>query len=278
MNTHSKILTVAYATLALAAGVRGEGDEAGGGSDGGNGTEPETPPVAERLQYLPASVYPAIYVVGGVARGLNCDESIAGLNARVAAADGTGTLANLGPTYPIIGVAFDYYGFPWMAAEIKILHTVGTPCEINYRYDASKWPPENPPEGATRFVDDFVSVSMQNVDAKLGLRLEPFADHVLSPYVTPGIGVNSTLIKTRDRCGDPLLQKYYDGPIVGNNFIQHYAFDWAVTAGVAVKLSGNLYLAAEGYYDRPFVRHFFAGHKYDTATTAVYAGAGWRFQ
>ena len=265
MNTYSKVLTVACAALALAAGVRGQ-----------EGEEENPPP--ERQQYLPASVYPAVYVVGGVARGLNCDASIAGLNADVASADGTGTLADLGPKYPIVGIGFDYYGLPWMAAEIKILHTVGTPRETVYRYDAGKWPPGSTKLGPPRFVKDYVSVGMQNVDAKVGVRFEPFANRFLSPYLTPAIGVNSTLIKTRDRCDDIYMQKLYSGPVAGNAFIQHYTFDWAVAAGVAVNLTGNFYLTAEGYYDRPFVRHFFAARKYDTRTTAVYAGAGWRFQ
>lgn len=265
MNMYSKILTVTYAALSLAAGARGA-------------DSPSETPKAESMQYLPASFYAAVYVVGGVARGLSCGDSVAACNRAVAAADGAGALEDIGPTFPIVGVGFDYYALPWMAAEIKILQTIGAPRETVYRFDAGKWPPGDPSVRSAAIVDDRVSVSMQNIDAKIGLRLEPFAAWIISPYITPAIGINSTLIKTREQCGDATLQKWYNGPVIGNTFTQHYSFDWAIAMGIAVNFNENLYAAAEGYYDRPFVRHYFGTEKYDTRTTAAYAGVGWRFQ
>jgi hypothetical protein len=241
-------------------------------------TSPE--PAVEKSEYLPPSVFPAVYAYYGVGTGASYD-GVAPIPARARAAGGDGTLDDVG-RLRVWGVTFDYYVLPRLAAELKLVHESAAAASGSFVFDYAKLlygdaaAPENLPE--PHMVREKVSYRYENLDYKLGLRLVPFPKWRVAPFGVAMLGGNSTLVKCRDATDNPVYDRLAPNLLWVDGDVQHFSFDWAVAAGVEVTVVGDFFLIAEAFRDRPFANHYLAGYRYHSDVTAYYGGAGWRFE
>lgn len=238
--------------------------------DEGTGTDIESEP-----GYLPASIYPAVYVFGGVARGITYDAA-PDITARAAAAGVPGTLDDVG-TVPAFGVTCDFYLYGGLSAGLKLAHEMGREHKVDLKYDYGKFPKISKFISNPILVEENLAYQFQNADYKLTLKYAAFPDSFVTPYVGAGLGGNSTLMKIGDRITYDILQKGKNGGLLINGTLQQFSFDWALYAGVQLNLGDHFFLVAEYNRDRQFHKHEFAGYQYDTGFDGYYAGAGWRF-
>jgi opacity protein-like surface antigen len=261
MTNYLKILLLAAALAALpAAFAQGEETE-------------EEPPAARG--YLPASVYPAICIYGGAARGLSygAADDITG---RAAAVNAGGPLDDVG-TVSAFGVAFDFYLLKRLATSLILTHEIAPRRKATLAYDFASFPKISRLITEPVMIEEQLEYKLQNIDYKIALKYVLFPDWPATPYAAAGVGGNSTLIELRDQVSNALIQKGLDGVLLANGSFQQFSFDWALYAGVQLNLGDSLFLVAEYARDRQFREHTFAGYKYRTNLDAFYAGAGWRF-
>ena len=236
------------------------------------GTEPEPTPT---VQYLPAYVFPAVYVYGGAAWGPSYD----------AAPDITGRAAAMGLNEPLgdigtlsaIGVTFDFFVGPYVAASLKMTHEQARRRKTALKYDYFTFPKMPPPLTPSGSVEEHLAYKFQNIDYKIALKYVPFPHWPVTPYASAGVGGNLTSMDVDDQVSDAVLQKREGGALLTTGWFQQYSFDWAVYAGIQVNLGDNLFLITEYNYDRQFREHEVAGYKYRTGLQGLYAGGGWRF-
>lgn len=236
------------------------------------GTEPEPTPT---VQYLPAYVFPAVYVYGGAAWGPSYD----------AAPDITGRAAAIGLNEPLgdigtlsaIGVTFDFFVGPYVAASLKMTHEQARRRKTALKYDYFTFPKMPPPLTPSGSVEEHLAYKFQNIDYKIALKYVPFPHWPVTPYASAGVGGNLTSMDVDDQVSDAVLQKREGGALLTTGWFQQYSFDWAVYAGIQVNLGDNLFLITEYNYDRQFREHEVAGYKYRTGLQGLYAGGGWRF-
>ena len=225
--------------------------------------------------YLPAWVYPAVYAFGGMVQGPSYDAApiISGYAAEYGLA---ARLEDIG-RMPAVGVAFEYYFWRGMSADVKVTHEVGARRETSLSYVVGDFPAFDPSPFYHDPIDETLSYKFQNVDVKVSLGYLVFPDWRVSPYGGAGLGVNSSAMKITDRVSDPVIQKWNNGLLLSEGWFQRYSFDWAVYAGVHVNLVSNLFARCEYVHDGAFGDHFFANYRYHTGLDGVYAGLGWRF-
>jgi hypothetical protein len=239
--------------------------------DEGTGTDIEPEP-----GYLPASIYPAVYLFGGVARGMTYDAA-PDITGRAAATGSTQGLDDVGAMYAL-GFATDFYLYGGLSAGLKLVHEIAPERTGNLKYEYGTFPKlairvTDPP----MLVEENLAYKLQNVDYKLTLKYAAFPDWFVTPYLGAGLGGNSAVMKIEDRVSNALLQKGKNGVLLTNGTFQQFSFDWALTAGVQVNIGDYFFLVAEYNRDRQFRKHEFAGYRYDTGFDGYYAGAGWRF-
>jgi opacity protein-like surface antigen len=232
----------------------------------------ETQPV---LQYLPAYVFPAVYVYGGAARGPSYDAA-GDITGRAAAAGLDGELADIG-TLSAVGVTFDFFIGPYVAASQKLMQEQGPRHGLALKYDLATLPKAPPPLSAPERVEERLSYAFQNVDYKLALKYVPLPHWPVTPYAAAGVGVNLTSMDVDDDVSNAVLQKSRGGGLLTTGWFQQFSFDWALYAGIQINLGDHFFFVAEYNYDRQFHEHEVAGYKYGTGLRALYAGAGWRF-
>ena len=225
--------------------------------------------------YLPATIYPAVYLFGGAARGVTYDAA-ADISGRAAAAGLAESLDDVGPMYAF-GFTFDFYLYEGLSAGLKLTHEIAREHKVDLKYDYGTFPKSPPPTMAPKLIEERLAYRLQNVDYKLTLKYAAFPEWFATPYVAAGLGGNSTVMKIEDRISDPILQKGNNGILLTNGIIQQFSFDWALYAGIQVNIGDNFFLVAEYNRDRQFHEHEFAGYKYNTGLDGFYAGAGWRF-
>ena len=225
--------------------------------------------------YLPASIFPAVYVFGGVARGVTYDAA-ADITGRAAAAGVPGTLDDVGDMYAF-GFTLDLYMYEGFSAGLKLTHEMGRERGADLKYDYGTFPKISELVSNPIPVEENLAYQLQNIDYKLTLKYAPFPDSFVTPYVGAGLGGNSAVMRFEDRVTYGILQKGNNGVLLTNGTFQQFSFDWALYAGVQVNLGDNFFLVAEYNRDRQFRKHEFAGYRYDTSLDGFYAGAGWRF-
>jgi hypothetical protein len=236
--------------------------------------ESETEPIPT-VQYLPAYVFPAVYVYGGAAWGPSYD----------AAPDITGRAAAIGLNEPLgdigtlsaIGVTFDFFVGPYVAASLKLAQEQAPRRSTALKYEYYTFPKGPPPVSAPRRVEEHLSYKFQNVDYKIALKYVPFPHWPVTPYASAGVGGNLTSMDVDDQVSDAVLQKSKGGALLKTGWYQQFSFDWALYAGIQVNLGDNLFLITEYTYDHQFREHEVAGYKYRTDLQGLYAGGGWRF-
>jgi len=238
--------------------------------DEGTGTDIEPEP-----GYLPASIYPAVYLFGGVARGITYDAA-ADITGRAAAAGVPGSLDDVG-TIPALGFTCDFYFYYGLSAGLKLTHEMGRERRADLKYDYATFPEISKSRSNPIRVEENLAYQLQNVDYKLTFKYAAFPDSFVTPYVAAGLGGNSAVMKIEDRVTYAILQKGRNGVLLTNGTFQQFSFDWAVNAGIQVNIGDNFFLVAEYNRDRQFHKHAFAGYQYDTGFDGYYAGAGWRF-
>jgi opacity protein-like surface antigen len=238
--------------------------------DEGTGTD-----VGSGPGYLPASIYPAVYVFGGVARGMTYDAA-SDITGRAAAAGVPGTLDDVG-TIPALGFTCDFYLYGGFSAGLKLTHEMGRERRADLKYDYATFPEISNSISSPIRVEENLAYRLQNVDYKLTLKYAAFPDSFVTPYFGAGLGGNSAVMKIEDRVTYAILQKGKNGVLLTNGTFQQFSFDWALHAGVQVNIGDNFFVVAEYNRDRQFRKHEFAGYQYDTSLDGFYAGAGWRF-
>jgi opacity protein-like surface antigen len=226
--------------------------------------------------YLPAGIYPALYLFGGAARGVTYDAA-ADITGRAAAGGVTGTFDDVGPM-PAFGFTVDFYFYQGLSAGLKLTHEIGLERRTDLIYEYGKFPKS--PAAATRpkLIEERLGYRLQNVDYKLAFKYAPFSERLLTPYAGAGLGGNSSVIRLEDSVSDPILQKSTNGLLLTNGFFQQFSFDWALYAGVQLNLGDNFFVVGEYTRDRQLRKHAFAGYQYDTGLDGFFAGAGWRFR
>jgi opacity protein-like surface antigen len=239
--------------------------------DEGTGTEAAPTP-----GYLPASIYPAVYLFGGTARGMTYGAA-PDISGRAAATGSTQGLDDVGAMYAF-GFTTDFYLYGGLSAGLKLVHEIAPERTGNLKYDYGTFPKlavwvTDPPI----LVEENLAYKLQNVDYKLTLKYAPFPAWPATPYVAVGLGGNSTVMRIEDRVSNPLLQKGLNGALLTNGTYQQFSFDWALYTGAQVNLGDNFFLVAEYNYDHQFREHEFAHYKYNTGLDGYYVGAGWRF-
>lgn len=236
------------------------------------GTGTETEPT---VQYLPAYVFPAVYVYGGAARGPSYDAA-PDITGRAAAVGLDDPLEDIG-TLSAFGVTFDFFVGPYVAASLKLTQEQAPRRETLLKYDYATFPKGPPPTRAPWPVEERLAYKFQNVDYKIALKYVVLPAWPVTPYAAAGIGGNLTSIDVDDHVSDAVLQKRQGGGLLTSGWFQQFSFDWALYAGIQVNLGDNLFLITEYNYDHQFREHEVAGYKYRTGLQALYAGAGWRF-
>jgi hypothetical protein len=175
MRTLSFILAGALAALPALSPAQGEGTETG----------------EEKVGYLPASIYPAAYLFGGVVQGPTYDAA----EEITAFAEATGSaerLADIG-RIPAFGFGVDFYVWGGLSAGVKLGHAIGTFKEASLKYPAEidwKLAPVN--------IEEKVAYRFQNVDYKITLKYTAPWEWFLKPYVAAGLGGNSTVMRLID--------------------------------------------------------------------------------
>ncbi len=236
------------------------------------GTETEPTP---SVQYLPAYVFPAVYVYGGAAWGPSYD----------AAPDITGRAAAIGLDTPLddigtlsaIGVTFDFFVGPYVAASLRLAQEQGPRRSTALKYNYSTFPKTPPPVTPWRPVEEYLAYKFQNIDYKIALKYVPFPHWPVTPYASAGVGGNLTSMDVDDQVSDAEIQKSEGGGLLKTGWYQQFSFDWALYAGIQVNLGDNLFLITEYNYDHQVREHEVARYKYRTGLQGFYAGAGWRF-
>ncbi len=261
MTNYLKVLLLAAALAALPAAFA-------------QGEEPQEEPTEAR-GYLPASVYPAICIYGGAARGPSFDAAD-DITGRAAAVHAGGPLDDIG-TMSAFGVAFDFYLFKRVATSLILTHEIAPRRKATLAYDFASFPKISRLITEPVMIEEQLEYKFQNIDYKIALKYVFFPDWPATPYAAAGLGGNSTLIELRDQVSNALIQKGLDGVLLANGSFQQFSFDWALYAGVQLNLGDSLFLVAEYARDRQFREHTFAGYKYRTNLDGFYAGAGWRF-
>ncbi len=261
MTSYLKVLLLAAALAALPAAFA-QGEE----------TEEEPP---EARGYLPASVYPAICIYGGAARGPSFDAA-GDITERAAVVNAGGPLDDVG-TMSAFGVAFDFYVVKRLAASLILTHEIAPRRKATLEYDFASFPKISPLITEPVMIEEQLEYKFQNIDYKIALKYVFFPDWFATPYAGAGLGGNSTLVELRDRVSNALIQKGLDGVLLTNGSFQQFSFDWALYGGVQLNLGDSLFLVVEYTRDRQFREHTFAGYKYQTNLDGFYAGAGWRF-
>jgi hypothetical protein len=232
--------------------------------------EPETPG-----GYLPPSVYPAVYALGGVSRGPSF-AGAADISSRAAAAGVDATLDDVGDM-PAFGFGVEYFVTGGLAFDLKILHSFGGRREAALKYDYAHFPKIPPGEQAELFIEERLAYKLQIVDYKISLEYEFFPGFAVSPVAGAGLGGNSALCRLEDHLSSAWLQKAVDGLLLENRWVQQFSFDWAASAGVRYAATDRAFVEVTFVYDRPFSKHRLAGYDLDTSLTGLYAGAGWKF-
>lgn len=227
------------------------------------------------LQYLPAYVFPAVYVYGGAARGPSYDAA-ADITGRAARAGLDEELDDVG-TLSAVGVTFDFFIGPYVAASQKLMQEQAPRHGAALKYDYATFPKAPPPLSAPERVEERLSYRFQNIDYKLALKYVPLPHWPITPYAAAGIGVNLTSLDVDDDVSNLVLQKSQGGGLLTTGWFQQFSFDWALYAGIQVNLGDHFFFVAEYNYDRQFREHEVAGYRYRTSLRALYAGAGWRF-
>ncbi|UCH77646.1 MAG: outer membrane beta-barrel protein [Candidatus Coatesbacteria bacterium] len=254
MRTFSFILAGALAALPALSSAQGEGTET---------TE-------EKRGYLPASIYPAAYVFGGVVEGPTYDAA----NRISALAEATGSterLADIGQI-PAFGFGVDLYLWGGLSAGLKLGHAIGTFKEASVKYPAEvdwKWARIN--------IEEKVAYRFQNVDYKITLKYTAPWEWFLKPYVAAGLGGNSTVMRLIDDISDLEIEKRDKSLLLEDGKVQQYSFDYLWGAGLQANLGDHFFLLAEYNADHQFRKHKIAGYEYDTSLEGIYLGAGWRF-
>jgi opacity protein-like surface antigen len=226
--------------------------------------------------YLPPSVYPAVYVFGGVAKGPTY-EGAEGLTELAAETGGSRVLEDIG-TMPAFGVGFDFFVWKGLAAELKLTHEIGRRYDIALKFsDDVALPGERFGYSGRTAFEESISYKFQNVDYKLGFRYAFFPDWLVTPYAGAGLGGNLTLFDIVDEVSNPAIQKRYEGFLMGTGKIKQFSFDYALAAGVQINVGDYLFFVLEYDYDNQFREHHAAGYKYNTGLEAYFAGVGWRF-
>lgn len=227
------------------------------------------------LQYLPPYVFPAVYVYGGAARGPSYDAA-SDITGRAAAAGLDDELADVG-TLSAVGVTFDFFIGPYVAASQKLMHEQDHRHGLALKYDFATFPKAPPPLSSPHRVEERLSYAFQNVDYKLALKYVPLPRWPITPYAAVGVGVNLTSMDVDDEVSNAVLQKSQGGGLLATGWFQQFSFDWALYAGLQINLGDHFFFIAEYNYDRQFHEHEVAGYRYNTGLRALYAGAGWRF-
>jgi hypothetical protein len=227
--------------------------------DEGTGTDIESEP-----GYLPASIYPAVYVFGGAARGITYDAA-PDITARAAAAGCPGKLDDVG-TVPALGFTCDFYLYGGFSAGLKLTHEMGRKRGADLKYDYGIFPKISEAVSNPILVEENLAYQLQNVDYKLTFKYAAFPDALITP-----------VMKLDDRITYAILQKGNNGALLTNGTFQQFSFDWALYAGVQLNIGDHFFLVGEYNRDRQFHKHEFAGYQYDTSLDGFYAGAGWRF-
>ncbi len=236
--------------------------------------ESETEPIPT-VQYLPAYVFPAVYVYGGAARGPSYDAA-PDITGRAAAIGLNDPLGDIG-TLSAIGVTFDFFVGPYVAASLKMTHEQARRRKTALKYDYSTFPKTPPPLTPSGPVEEHLAYKFQNIDYKIALKYVAFPHWPVTPYASAGVGGNLTSMDVDDQVSDAVLQKSMGGALLKTGWYQQFSFDWALYAGIQVNLGDNLFLITEYTYDRQFREHEVAGYKYRTGLQGFYAGWGWRF-
>jgi opacity protein-like surface antigen len=238
--------------------------------DEGTGTDIESEP-----GYLPASIYPAVYVFGGVARGITYDAA-PDITGRAAAAGCPGNLDDVG-TVPALGFNCDFYLYGGLSAGLKLSHEMGRKHGVDLKYDYGIFPKISESVSNPILVEENLAYQLQNVDYKLTFKYAVFPNSLVTPFVGVGLGGNSAVMKIDDHVTYGILQKGTNGALLTSGTFQQFSFDWLLNAGIQVNLGDYFFLVAEYNRDRQLRKHEFAGYQYDTSLDAFYAGAGWRF-
>ncbi|NIT37313.1 MAG: hypothetical protein GTN49_12590 [candidate division Zixibacteria bacterium] len=229
----------------------------------------------EALAYLPASVYPAIYIYGGAARGPSFDAAD-DITGRAAAVHAGGPLDDVG-TMSAFGVTFDFYIFKRFATSLILTHEIAPRRKATLAYDFASFPKISRLITEPVMIEEQLEYKFQNIDYKIAVKYVFFPDWRATPYAAAGLGGNSTLIELRDQVSNALIQKALNGALLTNGSFQQFSFDWALYAGVQLNLGDSLFFVAEYVRDRQFREHTFAGYRYRTNLEGLYAGGGWRF-
>jgi hypothetical protein len=107
----------------------------------------------------------------------------------------------------------------------------------------------------------------------------PFADWLVEPYVSVGIGVNYLLVRlTEEIEGEKLPNLIFDNQLLGK-----FTFDMAGYGGVRFNLMRWTYVFLEGYYDAPFSNSYIYGGdsgngRIDTTGYGARIGVGFRMR
>lgn len=236
------------------------------------GTETEPTPA---VQYLPAYVFPAVYVYGGAAWGPSYDAA-PDITGRAAAVGLNEPLGDIG-TLSAFGVTFDFFVGPYVAASLKLAQEQAPRRKTALKYYYPTFPKTRPTLTPSGAVEEHLAYRFQNVDYKIALKFVPFPHWPVTPYASAGLGGNLTSMDVDDRVSDAVLQKGKGGGLLTTGWFQQFSFDWALYAGIQVNLGDNFFLVTEYNYDRQFREHEVAGFNYRTGLRGFYAGAGWRF-
>lgn len=250
--------------LAASAAVFGQGQEE---------TEEEPPP---SQSYLPAWVYPALSIYGGVARGPSYDAA-PDISGRAAAIGLNEPLDDFG-TLSAFGVAFDFFIGPYLATSLKITQEQARRRHTALKYDYSTFPKMAPLVTEPVLIEERISYGFQNVDYKIALKYVAFPHWPLTPYAAAGVGGNLALMDIDDQVSNAILHKGKGGALLTTGWFQQFSFDWVFYAGLQINVGDNLFFITEYNYDHQFHEHEFAGYKYRTGLDGFYAGAGWRFR
>jgi hypothetical protein len=235
--------------------------------------ESETPPSTN--QYLPAYIFPAVSVFGGVAEGPSYDAAPE-ITGRAAAVGLDAPLEDIG-SLTAFGVSFDFFFGPYVAASLKLAQEQAPRRSTTLKYDYSTFPKIAPIVTEPVPVEERISYRFQNIDYKIAFKYIPLPHWPITPYAAAGLGGNLTSMDVDDQVSNPILQKGKGGALLTSGYFQQFSFDWTLYAGIQVNLGDNFFLITEYNYDRQFREHEVAYYKYRTSLQGLYAGAGWRF-